>query len=95
MAIRHSQKEGVRDEEVPKGFFQPSTTPHGSTPMAQTSLIRRLDGQLFAYSWTTGVKAVEPPKRPMTDDDKIAWLMRLERQGLKEEVELQLERWCR
>mgnify|MGYP001566329751 CR=1 FL=1 len=59
--------------------------------MTQTTLIRRR-GKLYAYSFTTGTKPVEPKVR-MTDDTIQAECLRLSRMGLIEESNEILEKY--
>jgi NifB/MoaA-like Fe-S oxidoreductase len=60
--------------------------------MCQSKIIRRR-GALYIYSFTTGVQPVTVPVRT-TEDDVMAELMRLVRNGKAEEAELLLERYC-
>lgn len=60
--------------------------------MAQNQIIRR-GGFLYVYSFTTGVKLVKVPVR-QTENDVMAELMRLARNGMADEAELLLEWYC-
>lgn len=60
--------------------------------MAQNKIIRR-GGSLYIYSFTTGVQSVQVPVRK-TENDVMAELMRLVRNGKAEEAELLLEWYC-
>lgn len=60
--------------------------------MCQNTIIRRR-GQLHIYSFTTGVKLVRVPVRA-TENDVMAELMRLVRNGMADEAELLLEWYC-
>lgn len=62
--------------------------------MAQMAIIQH-NSKFLAYSWTTGVVEVKPPKRVMTDDDALAYAMFLNRRGMPEEAEAFLDDYCK
>ncbi|MBI2048499.1 MAG: hypothetical protein HYT30_01060 [Parcubacteria group bacterium] len=59
--------------------------------MTQTTLIRRR-GRLYAFSFTTGTKPIEPKVR-VTDDTIQAECLRLTRQGKIDESNALLDRY--
>lgn len=61
--------------------------------MPQTSF-HKVYGQYFVYSWTTGCVLAHTARRIKNDKDALAHALYLVNQGLEDEADLFLERYC-
>lgn len=57
-------------------------------------VIKCVNGQLYVFSWTTGVQKARLPK-PKTEDEVQRECLRLERLGLVDEADRLLQQFCR